>query len=94
MSCLGNIIKEGDERLYDNPSSRSSYSWVSRGLLLKTKWGAREKRRPSTEKTRSQSGFCQGLIVFSKTCSFYTKRTKGDNPYAEGQGGAVIQGEV
>jgi hypothetical protein len=59
-------------------SSRSSYSWVSRGLLLKTKWEAREKGRPSTEKTRNQSGSCQSLVVFSKTCSFLYKKMKGE----------------
>jgi hypothetical protein len=63
------------------------------GTAPENQMGVGEKG-DQAQKTWSQSGSSQGLIVFSKICSFYTKRTKGNNPYAEGQGGAVIQGEV
>ena len=48
-------------------------------LLLKPNRGGgmKEKQKPSTEKTRTQYESCQGLVLFSKTCSFYTKRSKG-----------------
>jgi hypothetical protein len=57
------------------------------GTAPETKWGAREKRRSRTEKTRSQSVSCQGLIVFIKLVVFIQKDQRGYNPYAEGRGG-------
>ena len=47
------------------------------GTAPENQMGGERERRPGIENTWSQSGSCQGLIIFSKTCSFYTKRSKG-----------------
>jgi hypothetical protein len=78
MSCLGNIIKEGDERLYDNPSSRSSYSWVSRGLLLKPNGGGERERRPSIETTWSQIWILSRSHCVQQNLQYLYTKIKGE----------------
>ena len=58
------------------------------GTASKTKCGVREKWKPSTEKTRSPS--VKASLYSAKLVVFIQKDQRRNNPYAEGQRGAVV----
>ena len=59
------------------------------GTAPETKWGVREKRRPSTETTRNLD-LVKVSLYLAKLVVFIQKDQRGNNPYAEGQWGAVV----
>jgi hypothetical protein len=75
-----------------DPSSMSSYSWVSRGLLPKTKWrGVWERNGSQAQKRHGVNlNLVKASLYSAKLLVFIQKDQRGNNPYAEVQGGAVV----
>ena len=84
------VVPRGFTWAPPDPFSRSSYSWVSRGLLLKTKWGVREKGDQAQKRHGVNLDLVKVSLYSAKLAVFIQKEQRGNNPYAEGQGGAVV----